>query len=191
VRSDEILDYLHAIDEELVPHALEGETLDFCLLGRSALILGFGLSLMTKDVDVVDADNLKLQRKAEELFGKGSPGAARWGFYLETVSSGFPPLPGSYRARSVEIPGSWKVLRPRHLEIHHLAASKLKRFHAKDREDLRILCDTGRMTSEGLRGALESAFAFSADEEEDPGRKSAFENLEVVIEYLEGKRRAI
>ncbi len=191
MRSHEILDYLHAIDEELAHHAKEGETLELHLLGRSALILGFGLNLMTKDIDILYVHGSELQSKAEELFGKGSRGAVRWEFYLEPVSSGLPPIPSGYCARSTDIAGPWKVLRPKQPEIHDLAATKLKRFHAKDREDLRILCDTGQMTPEALRKALDSAFAFSADEQEDPGRKRAFENLETVIEYLEGKRRVV
>ena len=57
-----ILAFLEAVDEELARHAAERETLDLDLLGRSALILGYGLRLMTKDVDVVrdpDPSNIR------------------------------------------------------------------------------------------------------------------------------------
>jgi hypothetical protein len=39
--SEEILDFLKTVDDELVKHAAEGETLDLPLLGRWALILGY------------------------------------------------------------------------------------------------------------------------------------------------------
>jgi hypothetical protein len=106
--------FLHAIDDELAKRAYEGQRLEWYLLGRSALILRFGLNLGTKDVDLVTAgDGPELQRLAFELFGKGTPNAQRWGLYLEGVPVGLPPVPGSYRIHSGELPGPWKVLRPR------------------------------------------------------------------------------
>jgi hypothetical protein len=191
MQSDEILDFFKALDEELAHHAKEGETLELYLIGRSALILSYGLDLMTKDVDIIYVHGSKLQDKAEELFGKGTEGAEKWGFYLERVSSGLPPIPIGYQSRSIDVPGPWKVIRPKRPEVHDLAATKLKRFHAKDRVDLRILCDTGELSADGLRQALDSAFAFAADEEEDPGRKKAYKNLTTVIDYLEGRRREL
>jgi hypothetical protein len=107
----EIERFLHAIDDELAKSAGAGERLDVYLLGRAALILRYGLSLATKDVDlVVRGDESALQRQAFELFGKGTPNAVRWGLYLEPVPEGLPPVPGSYRRLSAELPGDWKVL---------------------------------------------------------------------------------
>jgi hypothetical protein len=188
---EQILSFLRAIDDELARHAAEGETLDLPLLGRSALVLGFGVRLMTKDVDVVYVHGSAMLDRAVATFGPGTPAAARHGFYLEAVSSGLPPLPTGYLARSVAIPGPWRVIRPRLPEIHDLAATKLSRFHARDREDLRILCDTGGLTADGLRSAVDLAFLFAADEEEDPKRKAAYANLRVVVDYLEGRRREL
>jgi hypothetical protein len=45
---DEILGFLEAVDAELVKHAKEGETVALYLIGRSALILRYGLNLATK-----------------------------------------------------------------------------------------------------------------------------------------------
>jgi len=69
---DEIIDFLEAIDEELVKHAEEGETLDLYLIGRSVLILRYGLNLATNDVDIVHFDGSELETKAVTLFGKGT-----------------------------------------------------------------------------------------------------------------------
>jgi hypothetical protein len=152
---EEILMFLRAIDDELANVAAEGESLDLYLLGRSALVLGFGVRLMTKDVDVVYTHGSKLLDRAVEIFGAGTPAAAEHGFYLEAVSSGLPPLPIGYQKRCIAIPGPWRVLRPGRPEIHDLAATKLSRFHVRDREDIQILSDTGELTVDGLRSAVD------------------------------------
>lgn len=186
---DEILGFLEAIDAELVGHAKEGERLDLYLIGRSALILRYGLNIGTKDVDIVHFHGSHLELKAVELFGKGTRNTERFGFYLEPVAQGLPPIPGGYGPRSAEIPGRWRVLRPMQPEPHDLAVTKLKRFHAKDREDLQILCDSGELAADRLRERLESAFAWA--EKEDPDRDLAARNLARVIEYLEGRSRTL
>jgi Nucleotidyltransferase of unknown function (DUF6036) len=107
-----MLGFLKAIDDELARHADEGETLELYLIGRSALILGYGLRLMTKDVDVVEMAGSRLFTLAVEEFKKGGAGHARYGFYLEAVSSGLPPMPIGFQKRCVQVPGPWRVIRP-------------------------------------------------------------------------------
>ena len=69
-----------------------------------------------------------------------------------------------------------------------LAVTKLKlRFHAKDRQDLQIICDSGHLDVDRLQG-LESAFAW-AEKEDQIGRSPR--NLLRVIDYLEGKTRTL
>jgi Nucleotidyltransferase of unknown function (DUF6036) len=192
VQPNDILRFLQAVDAELTKHAKAGERLDLHLLGRSALILHYGLGLGTKDVDIVwKAGSPQLEDKALEVFGKGTANAAQWGLYLEAVPQGLPPIPQGYCKRCQEIPGKWQVLRPKQPDLHDLAVTKLKRFHAKDREDLQIMCDKGDLTAERLRSALDLAFAFSLDDEEDPGRKAAYQNVEKVIAYLNGTSRTL
>jgi hypothetical protein len=116
METSQIVQFLEAVDAELQKHAQEGERLDLYLLGRAALILRYGLSLATKDVDMVTrTETPELEAKAFELFGKGTPNAMRWGLYLEGVPPGLPPVPGSYRRLSVELPGNWMVLRPKQI----------------------------------------------------------------------------
>ena len=185
----EIEGFLHAIDDELAREASPRERLDLYLIGRAALILRFGLDLGTKDVDIVRRGDMPdLQRKAIDLFGEGTPNALRWRLYLQPVPEGLPPLPGSYRRLSVELPGEWKVLRPRQLDPHDLAITKLKRFHAGDREDLQILCSSGLKIPE-LERALHSAYPFGMDDEEDPDCKRINEHFRRLIGYLEGRIR--
>jgi hypothetical protein len=182
---DEVLAFLEAIDAELLRHAREGQTVDLYLIGRSALIVRFGLDLATRDVDIVHFHGSELERIAVELFGKGTTNAERLGFYLEPVPQGLPPIPGGYCHRSEDLLGRWRVIRPKYPEPHDLAVTKLKRFHAKDRQDLQILCDSGELEADRLRQGLESAFAWAA--KDDPDREIAARNLARVIDYLEGK----
>ena len=186
---DEILGFLEAIDVELVNHAGEGETIDLYLIGRSALILRYGLNLSTKDVDIVHFEGVELERIAIEHFGKGTANAERLGFYLKPVPQGLPPIPGGYCRRSEDIPGRWRVLRPKQPEPHDLAVTKLKRFHAKDRQDIQILCDSGQLDVERLKEVLDSAFMWA--DKDDPERDVAAGNLMRVIDYLEGKTRTL
>jgi hypothetical protein len=83
--------------------------------------------------------------------------------------------------------GGWQVIRLWQLEVHDLAATKLKSFRAKDRDDLQFLCDTGRLEGRELRESLESAFLWTTDKDGDPDRDRAFAHLERVLQYLEGR----
>jgi hypothetical protein len=127
----DILEFLEAIDAELVKLADAGETLDLHLIGRSALVIEFGLNLATKDVDIVHFHNSELVEEAVTMFGKGTRNAARLGFYLEAVPKGLPPIPGGYCQRSEDIPGSWQVLRPKKPQpgTEHEFSSAFDHFH--------------------------------------------------------------
>ncbi len=74
-------------------------------------------------------------------------------------------------------------------EANDLAASKLKRYAAKDRDDLRHLCDNGFLQAEKLKRSLEGAFLWETEESGDLDRERAFANLEKVLAYLEGNSR--
>ena len=79
--------------------------------------------------------------------------------------------------------------RPRRPEAHDLVVTKLKRFHAGDREDVQILCDTGEVGVGTLRERFELAHAFS--DMDDPIVVAALDNLGIVVEYLEGRRQTL
>src|SRR5262249_39942582 len=88
---DEVLAF-RAIDAALLRHAAEGETVALYLIGRSALIVRFDLDLATRDVDIVHFHGSELEQIAVELFGKGTTNAERFGFHLEPVPQGLPPI---------------------------------------------------------------------------------------------------
>ena len=187
--SEDILSFLAAVDVELAAHANAGDKLDLHLLGRSALIIGYGAKLMTKDVDVVHVDRSRLLRIAVEKFGRASKGHLDHGFYLEAVSSGLPPLPIGYQGRCLDVPGSWRIICPKRPEAHDLIVTKLRRFHAGDREDITILCDTGEVDEDTLRGRFDLAHAFS--DRDDPRVVMAAKHLQAVSDYLRGRRKKL
>jgi hypothetical protein len=188
--------FLNALDEALRSCAAAGEHLDLYAIGRSALMLHYGLKPATggtKDFDVVQLSHppAPLAEKALELFGKGTDGARQAGLYLEMVLDGLPPVPAGFRKRCQQMSGAWQVIRLWRLEIHDLAATKLKCFRPQDREDLQFLCDTGQLQIEKLEAALEAAFIWSLPKDGDPDRDRAFANLERVRLYLQGKSRTL
>ena len=191
---EQILKFLNAIDGGLVSHAAEGQRLDMYVIGKAAVILFYGgeqAGAMTSDVDVVQISYPRdpLLEVALKQFGKETSGAKQHGLYLESVVSGIPPLAGSFKNRCTPMTGEWKVLRVWQPEANDLAASKLKRYAAKDRDDLRYLCDKGLLQEEKVRQSLEGAFIWETEETGDPNRERAFANLEKLIAYLQGDSR--
>jgi hypothetical protein len=83
------------------------------------------------------------------------------------------------------------VLQPKQLEPHDLAVTKLKRFHTGDRQDLKIMCDQGDLTRTGLERALDSAFPFGLDDDDDPWAIPVKRNFQKLIAYLEGRERQL
>lgn len=178
--------FLAALDRYLEGIA-DGRRLDLYLLGRSALILDFQLRTSTKDIDFLQQADSELAKRALEMFGRDTPNAAKLDLYLEAVPEGLPPIPGGFRKRCREMAGPWKVIRLFLPEPHDLAATKLKRFAPRDREDLRWLADQGKLEPELLRQRLESAFIWTHEKDGDPDRDRAFRNLATVLDYLEGR----
>jgi hypothetical protein len=146
---------------------------------------------MTTDVDVVQISHplAPLLLAALQRFGKETASAKDQGLYLESVLDAIPPLAGSFRKRCKRMAGPCKVLTVWQPEANDLAASKLKRYATKDRDDLRHLCDNGFIHAENLTQSLTNAFLWTA--EDDPDRERAFRNLENGVAYLEGKSREL
>jgi hypothetical protein len=191
---EQILQFLNAIDAALVSQAAEGQRLDLYVIGKAAVILFYGgeqTGAMTSDVDVVQFTYPRepLLDVALNQFGAGTSGAKQHDLYLQSVVIAIPPLPGSFKKRCTQMAGDWKVLRVWQTEANDLAASKLKRYAAKDKDDLRHLCDKGLLQEEKVRQSLENAFLWDTEEGGDPNRERAFANLEKLIAYMKGDSR--
>lgn len=196
--NDQIRAFLERLDRELIPLAKEGERFDMFHLGRSSLVMHYAFQLSTNDVDFVRLRTSELERMAVDLLGKGTEIALTLGLYLDPVDSALPPLPAGFRAHATAVPGNWKVLRLWKLEIHDLAATKLKSFRPQDREDLQMMCDRGLLTAAQLRAALEDAFPWRSpkegDKDEDPDNpdwSKACRSFKRVEAYLKGEISSI
>lgn len=182
------LRFLNELDVALVPFA-NSQRLDLYHLGRSALVSQYQATFSTKDIDVVELhatpQQQALQQKAHELFGKNTPKAKELGLYLDLVPQPMPPVSNGFLRRSNQVQGDWQVIRLWELAPNDLAATKMKRFHAQDRQDLRFLCDLGLLQADTLRTSMEEAWLW--DPPDCDARDKAFANLKLVIDYLEGR----
>jgi hypothetical protein len=189
---DQILAFLAALDEALTTLALPTERLELYPIGRSALILFYGLGLgagVTRDFDVVRLSSRpqRLLDLALDQSGQGTPLALQYGLYLEPVPEGLPPIPNWFEKRCTVFDGRWRVLDVRRPEVHDLAVTKMKSFRTQDRRDLQFLCDRELLNAADLSASLERPFLWSMDKDGDPDRDRAFKNLRRVIAYLEGE----
>jgi hypothetical protein len=103
------------------------------------------------------------------------------------------PIPAGYQTNSEEILGEWRLLSPRLPRPNDLAVTKLKRFHATDREDIRVMCDQGWLDIDELRKRFESAFYWhqKGDESDESQCELARANLDRVVAYLQGATREL
>jgi hypothetical protein len=189
---DRMLAFLSDIDHSLVGEAA-GEVLKLYHIGRSALVWKYDYAATTSDFDVVDPDRDDNSRRllglALTLFGKNTPKANEHGLYLEEVPAGLPPLPGGYRKRASRAEGPWQVIELYHLGPYDLILSKLRRFAAKDRQDVQQLCDWEDIDPDELERILGTMLLRSErkDGADDDGMDVHLENLRVVQKYLRGE----
>jgi len=185
---DRILAFLTDLDAALVSVA-DGERLDLYHIGRSALVWKHGFAAATGDIDVIARHGAdRLMGVAIRLFGKGTAKAKEHELYLEQVPQALPPVPGRCFNRAQEAAERWSVIRLFHLEDHDFTVTKLKRFSAKDREDIRTMCDAGLLDPDTLAERVRAAYPYhnedNPDKDDDPGARAAFEHLQVVVKYL-------
>lgn len=186
---DRIRAFMDDLDQTLQPHA-NGEVLAIYHIGRSALVWEYDYAATTSDIDFFrPRGDQRLAELALRLFGRETAKAIQHGLYLDPVYDALPPAPGGYERRATRVAGPWRILEIYHLEPHDLAATKMRRFAPKDREDIRQLCDLNLLDEHQLEQTLESAFRFNHEKDGDPFRDNAFEHLRIVQRYLRGEIR--
>ncbi len=178
--------FFDELDAALVAFA-NGQRLELYHIGRSALVLQFGATLATKDIDIIVGQQTPLEEKALELFGKNTPGAKEMDFYLDFVPEGLTSFANSFRTRAREFEGGWQVIRLMQLEPNDLAATKMKSFRLHDRQDLKLLCDLGVLEPDKLRRSIEASLTWETEDV----REKVNAHLDLVINYLEGRSRAL
>ena len=154
---------------------------DLFLLGGSSLVLFDGRIGATRDLDVV-AERLHGSHEQAaailiESFGESSGRVP----YLDPVPGGLPPLPLGWSARAVRRPSPSDTLRVWSLDPVDLIVTKLRRWHPRDRADVRHVCDRHPDVRDRLAVVSESDF-FEVDwwEQMAPRRDR-------VLAYLDGE----
>jgi hypothetical protein len=154
---------------------------DLYLLGGCALVLFDDRAGATKDLDVVserlhssDADAAVLLLDA---FGKSSERVP----YLDPVPGGLPPLPLGWANRAVSRPSPSPKMRMWSLDPADIIVTKLRRWHPRDRADIRHICDRHPTVRDRLADVSENDF-FEVDwwEQMEPRRDH-------VLAYLDGE----
>ena len=154
---------------------------DLYLLGGCSLILYDARVGATKDLDVVEERLRSSDAEAAEAlidaFGQRSGRAP----YLDPVPGGLPPLPLGWTGRAVRRPSSSDRVRLWTLGFADLIVSKLRRWHPRDRADVRHVCDRHPEVRDPL-AALSGADFLEVDwwEQMEPRRDR-------VLAYLEGR----
>jgi len=110
------------------------------VLGSAALMLQTDYARGTKDGDIYQTASLTddIKNRLLALAGKGTPLHLRYRIYLDVVSNGLPFLPSPQRWHPrVELNAELEVFEIEVLDIIDVVVSKLMRFHANDRDDVK------------------------------------------------------
>ena len=147
MKSDDIARFLQRLDE-LVPY---DKKVDLYIGGGAAVVIAYGGTVATKDVDAIGLSEGML-RFLEEHAGKESDIQVDTGLYLDLVPPGLflSEFGWRGRARVVDVTQLQRI-RVYVMELHDLILSKLKRFNAKDQQDLEWLCLLPELDADVLR----------------------------------------
>lgn len=178
---------LDAIDDAIETGRVPPGIRELIIMGGSAVLLHDTNALRTRDIDVV-ANDLTPWSALLEIFGKNKDESRRLGLYLEVVFDAMPPLKIGYKSRTVQVVGPWKHILVAVMAPIDLVLSKLRRFSAKDKSDIRVLCD--RFPAEITEQSLNDAFVNFAWDRPD-WEEICRANLDRVILYIEGEVNSI
>jgi hypothetical protein len=151
------------------------------VLGSTALFLQTDYVRGTKDGDVLQTRHIAspIRERLLELAGPKSKLAVNYGMYIDIVSPNIPMLPMS---------SEWHAypLRLQHfevevLDIHDVVVSKLKRWHAGDRDDVRAMAEADRLH----RDRLISRFEAVVDRYKFDGRADLLPRMADRLNFIE------
>lgn len=154
---------------------------DLYLLGGCSLILYDDRVGATKDLDVVEerrrSSDAEAARALLDAFGQATGRAP----YLDPVPGGLPPLPIGWAARAVRRSPPSERVRLWTLDFADLIVTKLRRWHPRDRADVRHACDRHPEVRDRLAAVSANDF-FEIDwwEAMEPRRDR-------VLDYLDGR----
>ena len=126
------------------------EPFEFHCIGGFAAVVAYNLPRSTNDLDYFSLIPCNRMQDIQELAGEGSPLARKHKVHVH--HAGVASLPENYAERLVDLyPGYFKNIRLRVLDPYDLILSKLSRNIDRDREDVRHLAATLRLSSDVLR----------------------------------------
>jgi hypothetical protein len=133
---ESLLAYLGVLDRRLVA---TGREAPLYLSGGAAVVLAYGSTERTKDVDAVVAERNDVLDELQAWAGKNTAIAKREGYFFEVVPPIYPVAPGMFE-RAIPIEGlNLRAITPFAIELHDIIISKVGRYHAKDRLDIELL----------------------------------------------------
>jgi Nucleotidyltransferase of unknown function (DUF6036) len=144
---ESIIAYLGVLDSHLVA---SGRSTPLYLSGGAAVVLAYGSTDRTKDVDAFVAQRNEVLDELQAWAGKNTAVAKREGYFFEVVPPIYPAAPGMFE-RSIPIEGlNLRAITPFAIELHDIIITKLGRYHAKDRSDIELLTRIPRFHEEQL-----------------------------------------
>jgi hypothetical protein len=127
---DSLLGYLAVLDRRLID---TGKSTPLYLSGGAAVVLAYGSTERTKDVDAFVAERNEVLDELQAWAGKNTVIAKREGYFFEVVPPIYPLAPGMFD-RALPIEGlNLQAITPFAIELHDIIITKLGRYHAKDR----------------------------------------------------------
>jgi hypothetical protein len=133
---DSLLGYLAVLDRRLID---TGKSTRLYLSGGAAVVLAYGSTERTKDVDAFVAERNEVLDELQVWAGKNTVIAKREGYFFEVVPPIYPLAPGMFD-RALPIEGlNLQAITPFSIELHDIIITKLGRYHAKDRSDIELL----------------------------------------------------
>ncbi len=133
---ESLLAYLAVLDRHLVSI---GRTTSLYLSGGAAVVLAYGSTEQTKDVDAFVAERNEVLEELQAWAGRDTSVARREGYFFEVVPPIYPVAPGMFE-RAIAIEGvSLEAITPFAIELHDIIITKVGRFHSKDRSDIERL----------------------------------------------------
>ena len=130
------------------------ERVDLECLGAFVLSALHGLPRPTADVDVVSITPREQREFLLGLAGQGSPLHKKHRVYLEHVTVAAVPVDYEQRLRGM-FPGAFTHLRLLALDPYDLALSKLERNSQRDRDDVKFLARSARLSLQVLQQRYE------------------------------------
>ena len=163
--------------------AATGAKIPLRIIGSSSLMLQTGYERGTKDSDVLETRAITAAVKARllALGGEGTDLHRRHRLYVEVVGNGIPFLP----RRALYHPETELNARLRNfdlevLDVVDVVVSKLKRFHANDRDDVEAMVDRELVPHERLVARLRDAVDVFLGDARADGLPRYWSNLNIV-----------